>query len=398
MTTIKTDRVMLAALAVILACGLLAVYSASRAVSGENVFLKQVLWMAVGILVFRLGATLALRLVEDFAYIFLVAICLLLLLTVFFGGGPAGRWLIFGPLHVQPSEFAKIAIIVAAARAFADLKSRPRKYGVLLVFLGASPAILLTWLQPDLGTATAMVIILLMLTWWAGYGPDWIFLVVSPVFAALSSTKLVFWLVFTAVLVIILLRRKASIPVWLFILGGNTLIAVFTPMVWNLLHPYQQTRLTTFLNPAADPHGAGWTVIQSEVAIGSGGIWGQGYLQGAQKGLAFLPARHTDFIFSVWAEETGFAGSLLLLGAFALLAFRLLRAAKVSMSEFGSILAAGCACYFVVHVFINVGMTLGIMPVTGLPLVLVSYGGSQLLSAMFIAGLGMNVARNWREF
>lgn len=397
MTAAKTDRVMLAALAAILVCGLLAVYSASRAVPGESIFVKQVFWVAIGVLTFILGSSLALRLIEEFAYVFLAGVCLLLLLTVFLGGGPAGRWLILGPLRIQPSEFAKIAIIVAASRAFADLRARPRKYGVLLLFLGASPAILLTWLQPDLGTAAATVIILLMLTWWAGYGPDWIFLVVSPVFAALSSTRLAFWLVFTALLVIILLRRKASIPVWILMLGGNTLIAAFTPVVWNLLHPYQQARLTTFLNPAADPHGAGWNVIQSEVAAGSGGLWGQGYLMGAQKGLAFLPARHTDFIFSVWAEELGFFGSLLLLSAFGLLAFRLLRAARISMSPFRSTLAAGCACYFMVHLFINIGMTLGIMPVTGLPLVLVSYGGSHMLSAMFIAGLGMNVARNRRE-
>lgn len=397
MTVSRTDKVMLGALAAILVCGLLAVFSASRAVPGEQVFLKQSLWVVAGVFTFWLGTSLALRLVEEFAYVFLAFICLLLLLTVFVGGGPAGRWLILGPLRLQPSEFAKIAIVIAAARAFADLKARPRKYGVLLLFAGAAPAILLTWMQPDLGTAAAIVIILLLLTWWAGYGPDWIFLVVSPVVAALSSTNLMFWLIFTAVIVFILTRRKASIPVWLIILGGNTIIAAFTPVVWGLLHPYQQARLTTFLNPAADPHGAGWNVIQSEVAIGSGGLWGQGFLRGAQKGLAFLPARHTDFIFSVWAEELGFFGSLILLSAFGLFIFRLLRAARLSVSSFRSILAAGCACYFMVHLFINIGMTLGIMPVTGLPLVLISYGGSHMITAMFTAGLGMNVARNWRE-
>jgi rod shape determining protein RodA len=184
---------------------------------------------------------------------------------------------------------------------------------------------------------------------------------------------------------------------WLALLGGNSVVAAFTPVAWNLLRPYQQARLTTFLNPAADPHGAGWNVIQSEVAIGSGGLWGQGLFHGSQKGLAFLPARHTDFIFSVWAEEMGFAGALLLVGAFTVLILRMVRAARLSANSFRSLTAVGAACYFLVHLFVNAGMTLGIMPVTGIPLVLVSYGGSHMISAMFLAGLGMNVAVNWRE-
>lgn len=391
------DVPMALAIAAILLCGLLAVYSASRAVPGEPVFLKQLAWMVLGLGAMWLGSGLALRVVEDFAYLFLGVVSVLLILTVFLGGGPAGRWLIAGPVRIQPSEFAKLALMVTAARAFSELTARPRKFGVFLVFAGLSPAVLLVWLQPDLGTAAASVIILLLMTWWAGWGADWIFLLVSPIVAALSSTGLGWWLLFTLALVTILLRRKASFAAWLAILGGNTLIAAFTPLIWNLLRPYQQARLTTFLNPAADPHGAGWNVIQSEVAVGSGGMWGQGYLQGAQKGLAFLPARHTDFIFSVWAEETGFAGSIILLAAFGLLVYRLLRTARMSMSSFRSILAAGTACYFAVHLLVNVGMTLGIMPVTGLPLVMVSYGGSHMVVSMFLAGLGLNLARNRRE-
>jgi len=184
---------------------------------------------------------------------------------------------------------------------------------------------------------------------------------------------------------------------WVLILGGNSLVAAITPMAWNLLQPYQQSRLLTFLNPAADPHGAGWNIIQSEVAVGSGGVFGQGYLQGSQKELAFLPARHTDFAFSVWAEETGLAGSLLLLAAFLVLIWRITLAARKSVNPFNSLVASGIASYLAIHVFVNVGMTLGVMPVTGLPLPMMSYGGSQMMIVMFLLGLALNAGMYWRE-
>jgi len=255
----------------------------------------------------------------------------------------------------------------------------------------------LTAVQPDLGTAVAMFMIVLTMFIWAGYGPGWIFLLVSPVVAAVSSTSFPVWLVFTGVLAVILYRRKVTVPGWILILGGNSLVAALTPMGWNLLESYQRSRLLTFLNPAADPHGAGWNIIQSEVAVGSGGIMGQGYLQGAQKELAFLPARHTDFVFSVWAEETGLLGSLILLSAFLLLIWRVILAARKSVNPFNSLVASGVAAYLAIHVFVNVGMTLGIMPVTGLPLPLVSYGGSQMMVVMFLLGLALNAGMYWRE-
>ncbi|NLP05604.1 rod shape-determining protein RodA [Candidatus Fermentibacteria bacterium] len=394
----RMDILYIAALVVIVGIGLLSVFSASRAVTSEPVFPKQVAWVLAGSLGFLFTARVNLRVIEELAYMIYGAACLLLILTALIGSGPAGRWLAAGPLRFQASELAKVATIIAAARAFADLEARPRKYGHFLVFAGFVPAFLLTWAQPDLGTAAAMLLILLMMTWWAGYGPDWIFLLVSPVFAALSSMRLAYWAAFTAVLVLILIKRRAGLGIWVLILAGNTLVAALTPVAWGLLRPYQQERLSTFLNPSSDPQGAGWNVIQSEVAIGSGGLWGRGYLEGTQKGLAFLPARHTDFAFSVWAEETGFAGAMLLLAAFGVLLFRLLRAASRCASPFYSLLAAGTASYFAVHLAVNIGMTVGIMPVTGIPLVLVSYGGSQTAMALILAGLGLNAAVNWKVF
>ena len=185
---------------------------------------------------------------------------------------------------------------------------------------------------------------------------------------------------------------------WAAFMIGNTAVAALTPYAWNLLRPYQQARLITFLNPAADPHGAGWNIIQSEVAIGSGGLFGQGFLHGSQKGLAFLPARHTDFVFSVWAEEFGFAGSIFVLSAFFLIIWRVVMAGRKSVNPFNSILVSGIASYIAIHVILNVGMTLGIMPVTGLPLLLASFGGSHIIMALFLLGLALNVGMTWRIY
>jgi len=393
----RPDLVLLVAAAAILVMGLMTVFSAARVVAEQGIFGKQILWTAVGGLFFAAGTWISFRRLEEIAPFLHAAACLLLLVTLLIGTGPADRWLILGPLHLQASELAKASVILISAWWLSALRVKPRRFGELLVFLTILPAVAMTAVQPDLGTSIAMLLLVLSMFVWAGYGPGWIFLLVSPVVAAVSSTAFAAWLAFTAVLAVILRRRKVGIMTWVLILGGNSLVAAITPMAWNLLQPYQQSRLLTFLNPAADPHGAGWNIIQSEVAVGSGGVFGQGYLQGSQKELAFLPARHTDFAFSVWAEETGLAGSLLLLAAFLVLIWRITLAARKSVNPFNSLVASGIASYLAIHVFVNVGMTLGVMPVTGLPLPMMSYGGSQMMIVMFLLGLALNAGMYWRE-
>ena len=394
----KPDFVLLISIAFVLFAGLMAVYSASLAMVDRSIFSRQLLSTVVAIAAFLAGARISLRILDELAPVIFIAACLLLLITVFFGSGPAGRWLAIGPFRVQPSEIAKASLIILAARWLSSLKSRAGKYGEGYLLLVLSVAVILTWLQPDLGTAVSMCLIILGMFYWAGYGFGWIFLLISPLLAAVSSIGLFYWLLFTACLITVLYRRGASARMWTGFLVGNTLVAVVTPWAWNLLRPYQQARLTTFINASADPHGAGWNIIQSEVAVGSGGIFGQGFLQGAQKGLAFLPARHTDFIFPVWAEEFGFAGAILLLSAFFLIIWRVVRAGGKSLNPFNSLLASGIATYLAIHVILNIGMTVGIMPVTGLPLLIVSFGGSQLIMALFMLGLALNVGMTWRIY
>jgi rod shape determining protein RodA len=394
----RPDSILILSTAFLLAAGLIAVYSASGAMPDRTLFFRQLLSAAVGIAAFTAGTRISLRILDELAPVIFVATCILLVITIFFGSGPAGRWLSIGPLRIQPSEVAKVSMILLAARWLSSLRTRSGRYGEGVLLLVLSIAVVLTWLQPDLGTAVAMCIIVLGMFYWAGYGLSWIFLLVSPLLAAISSIGTGYWLLFTTVLVAVLIRRRASAAMWTGFLAGNTLIAAVTPWAWNLLRPYQQIRLTTFLNPSADPHGAGWNVIQSEVAVGSGGLFGQGFLQGAQKELAFLPARHTDFIFPVWAEEFGFVGALLLLAAFFVVIWRVVIAGRKSVNPFNSLLAAGTAAYLGIHVVLNIGMSIGIMPVTGLPLLLMSFGGSHLIMALFLLGLTVNVGMTWRIY
>lgn len=392
----KTDWLFVVSLSLLLFLGLLNIYSAVG--SQKSLFTHQLFFVLAGIVVFIGASVLPLRLLEEsvpFLYIFSL---ILLLLTIFFGSGPAGRWLQIGPLNIQASEIAKLSMIVLTARWLPALRRESVTGGIPLYLFTVGILTVLTLLQPDLGTAAVMMMIVLGMIYWAGFGFNWIFLFLSPLVAAISSIKFISWLIFTAILCAVLFRSDSKLRRWIFFLVMTSLIAAATPSAWNLLRPYQQARLTTFLSPEADPYGAGWNVIQSRVAIGSGGITGQGFLNGSQNELAFLPARHTDFVFSVWAEEWGFIGSLFLLALYAILAWRILDGARRSMNQFNSMLSSGTALFLIIHVVVNVGMTLGMMPVTGLPLPLVTYGGSHLITEMLLLGFSYNAIRNWRSY
>lgn len=391
----RLDLLMAGSLAVLLGIGLLSVYSAT---SGGDLFLRQVGVAAVGLMVLFLAFNFPLRVVEELSPLLYLPVALLLVLTILFGRGPAGRWLIVGPMNIQASEFAKTALIIISARWLPGMKSGSVKGSVPVFLAGAGLLVALTILQPDLGTGVAMGLIVLGMLYWAGFGFRWIFLFMSPLLAALSSIGFVWWLLFTVVLCSVLYSDRAPAWKWLLLTIGNTTVAALTPLAWNLMMPYQRSRLSTFLDPSRDPQGAGWNIIQSQVAVGSGQFYGQGFLRGTQKMLAYLPARHTDFIFSVYAEEFGFIGSVALLGLYSLLIWRMLLAARRSINPFNSLLASGVAIYFLIHVFVNIGMAVGIMPVTGLPLPLMTYGGSHIVTEMLMVGLALNAARNWRSW
>jgi rod shape determining protein RodA len=328
----------------------------------------------------------------------------LLLLTLFIGTGAgtaAGSksWLaIAGHRFGQPAELAKLAVILMLGRWLAGLREPPATLRDLIP-PGAIAGIpcFLVLKQPDLGSAIVFVAILFCMLYWAGTKPSLLLLAVSPMISLVLAVSTVAWGLWIAVLAGLLLWWRPYLWEGLAIMGLNVLGGVLALPFWNRLAPYQQNRLLAFLNPDVDPRAAGWHVIQSKVAVGSGGLLGKGFTLGTQKRLAFLPAQHTDFIFSVVGEELGFVGVLVALSLFALLLFVLLRIARKATDPFSSLCVFGIAGLLFTHIVENVGMTINLMPITGIPLPFFSYGGSFLLACSIGVGIALRVAWEARQ-
>ncbi|MBI4495416.1 MAG: rod shape-determining protein RodA [Deltaproteobacteria bacterium] len=335
--------------------GVLNIYSSTypHSGSGTPLYLKQIYWISFGLALAALIITLDYRTLVRYAYPFYFFCLLLLILVMIIGRTTSGsqRWLQLGFISFQPSEVSKIALILALARYFSENES-PRGYGfrdLMVPFLLLALPLLLVFKQPDLGTVGLLVLIFISLLAFAGLQP---------------------WKLFSLV-------------------AGGLAAA---PFLWAFLKEYQKTRLLTFLNPDLDPLKTGYHITQSKIAVGSGSIFGKGYLRGTQSQLHFLPEQHTDFVFSVWAEEWGFVGSFLLLFLLLLLISRGLKIASTSKDRTGSLLAVGFSAMLFWQTFINVGMVVGIVPVVGVPLPLLSYGGTAAVTALMGIGLLMSIS------
>jgi rod shape determining protein RodA len=335
--------------------GLLSVYSATYQPDTPAVnplVVRQAAWFAAGLVGMLAALTFDYRTIERYAYPLyaLTVVSLLLVPLLGVAGGGSRRWLRLGPVSVQPSEIMKLMLVVALARYFPRVAAPRgfvlRQLVVPLALFGVPGVAIL--LQPDLGTFAILGIVFVSVALVAGARP---------------------------------------LPFVGFGLAG---LAVF-PFVWGHLKAYQQQRILTFFNPESDPLGAGYHVIQSKIAVGSGGLWGKGFLRGTQNQLNFLPEEHTDFIFSVFAEEWGFVGAALLLTLYAALLLRGLVIASRARDGFGALVAAGVTAILFWQVVVNVGMTTGLLPVVGIPLPLLSYGGSSLATLLTGIGLMMNV-------
>jgi rod shape determining protein RodA len=358
----------------------------------------QLLWFVISILM--IPVVLRVRVgVLEWASQPAYAFALVLLLLVLFIGGGAGTaessrsWLSLGPLRLQPAEVAKIATVLMLARVLGEWREPPRTLwalwkpiAVVMVPMG------LVMLQPDLGSALAFISILIWCLYWAGTPATTIFFLVSPMFSLFLSIQPWVWGGYIVLLMVLLFYRNAFLSEKVSIFLVNAAAGAIALPLWDMLKPYQKNRFLVFLDPGIDPRGAGYNLIQSRVAIGSGGLWGKGYLDGSQKRLAFLPEQHTDFIFSVIGEELGFIGVLLVLVAFALVFWRLVRVAERSRDPFASLVPIGLFASWFTHVLINVGMTVGVMPVTGIPLPFISYGGSFLLVNMLAMAVVQRIA------
>jgi rod shape determining protein RodA len=336
--------------------GLLNVYSGTRVFSSSGIplFYRQLVWILLGAGVFFFFSFLGSGVIEEMAWRIFIAVVALLLVVLFVGKvrGGAQRWLSLGFFNFQPSELAKIALVLVLGSYFSEQYNYG---GIGLRDLLPAVAItlvpfLLVAMQPDLGTAG------------------------------------VFLLVLAAMMVIACVRGK----VFLF---AGVLGAAAAPGLWFLMKDYQKQRVLTFLDPGRDPLGAGYHVIQSKIAVGSGGFLGKGYLHGTQGSLRFLPEQHTDFAFAVFSEEWGFAGSVVLLLLFLALAYRMAYLASRSQDRFASFVCGGIASYFLAHILINIAMVCGLFPVVGIPLPFVSYGGSSMLTNMMALGILVNLSR-----
>jgi rod shape determining protein RodA len=361
-------------------------------------FDRQLQFFLAGVLLFIIFSRASYKyLTNKFTVWVLYIINLGLLVAVMITGHSAQgaqRWLAIGPITLQPSEIAKLIVIFTLAAWFGGRPIRTFfdifKAGAIILL----PAILV-FKQPDLGTSLTFGAIFLGMSFWAGATLLDLLVLASPIISLiLNAVNHIWWLAFTGILAIVLIAfwrrrdwnkyKRNFKHIRLFIILTVVLLnlgAGFArPHLWDLLKEYQQKRLTSFVNPYIDPRGSGYHILQSLIAIGGGGVTGAGLGKGNQSQGAFIPERHTDFIFAVIGEELGFKISVLIIVAYTVICLRGISIAlQCSKNPAGSSLAVGITCLFLFHVFLNIGMTMGIMPVAGVPLPFLSYGGTALI-------------------
>jgi len=367
---LRTSYLIILIVAILIAVlGILSIYSSTYQKEGklwQVIYKRQILWVFLGLVFFLIVSNLNYRRLWDWTY-FLYFLVLIFLLLVFILGVVrlgAQRWLKIAWFNFQPAEFAKLIIIIFLSRYFSrksvtDISLATGKFGIfrglILPFIFVAIPMGLIFEQPDLGSST---------------------------------------MVFSLFIAVLYLTRVKLRYVFIFLL----IIALPLPIFWQILRDYQKERLLVFLNPNIDPLGAGYTVIQSKIAIGSGGLWGKGWLTGTQSQLHFLPESHTDFIFATFAEEWGLFGSAVLLLLYYILIHQGILIAQRTHDNFGRLLAFGISLMLGIQIFINIAMNLGLAPVVGLPLPLMSYGGSSVLVTFVSLGILANIDKTRAVF
>jgi rod shape determining protein RodA len=423
----RIDYLLVVTVTILVFLGILMIYSSGfDPIDKVNngLFKKQLVWFIIGFVLMIAVSFVNYKWFGDYSLYIYIFILLLLILTTIFGHPIRNTkaWINFGFFSVQPSEFMKLGLVIILAK-YLELREREIKNlrELLIPSLLTIIPVVVIIMQPDFGTALVFVPILFAMLFVGG--ADVLHLVSIIVIAAialivpmvltyrewvgaessniildffkdvdllLTVSGILFVIALTAYILhfffIKKIYRKVYIPSIVLSLG-----LFFSIGIQNFLKAYQKKRILVFLNPDLDPYGSGYNVIQSKIAIGSGGFLGKGFLQGSQSQLGFLPEKTSDFIFSVVAEEWGFIGALVLIAFLAIIVFRGIQIAFESKDKFGALLASGIVALFFFHIFINIGMGLGIMPVTGLPLIFVSYGGSNLALSMISIGILINI-------
>lgn len=367
----------------------------------RHLYRTQLIWIILGSAVLYVVMIMPARFFYNYAYLIYAGTLLLLLLVLVKGHTSLGatRWFAIGPIKVQPSEFAKIGTMIMLARILSSTEiSFERITSLLLPALVVVVPLSLTLKQPDLGTSMVFGAMFVPMLFFSGLSLVETFFVISPLLSLILAFNTWLWAVFFILLFALLFKHSRHLLVTAGFLIVNFGIGIVLPIFWNRLHDYQKNRIISFINPQHDPFGAGYQVIQSQVAVGSGKIFGKGFLNGTQTRLSFLPEQHTDFIFSVLGEQFGFLGGLIVLGLFFALIMRLFLLASEYSNKFLNLITIGVASQLAFHVIINIAMTIGLMPVTGIPLPFLSYGGSFLLTCMILMGLAVSVPKKSAEY
>ncbi len=363
---------------------------------------RQLAWFIIGLIGAFAISRASVRMLEWMA-IPLYGLTILLLFSLLFIGTGAGTaegtrsWLAFGGLRIQPSELAKLTVVLMLGKMLAGMKAPPKTLVDLLkpAFIVGLPWVLIVGAK-DLGTSLVFVGIFFAMLFWSGISWRLLLLLASPIVSLILTFSTQIWGAWFLLLLALVIWYKPYLWEGVSVVAANVAMGVLAPLLWESLKPYQQNRFRVFLDPSIDPRRSGYHVIQSKIAIGSGGWFGQGFTEGSQKRLAFLPEQHTDFIFAVLGEELGFAGVTLALALFLILFYRIIRIAERANDSFSSLVAFGLLAGWFVHVLINVGMTLNLMPITGIPLPFFSYGGTFMLASWLAIGVLVRIAHEGR--
>lgn len=383
--------------------GLLAIYSSTinNTFAQEN-FQRQIVWGVFAFIIFFITYSLPTNVFKTLAIPGYIVSLLLLVAVLGIGRQISGSksWLVIGAVGFQPSELAKIATIIAIAAYLSRNSSNIDSFKDILftLIIGFTPVMLIL-LEPDMGTSIVFMGVILMMFFWKGISSFSLFVVLSPAFVAIASIFGTVYFIIAMLLVIALLitfKRNLFFSASIFAIGLAS--GFFADYVYHALSPHQQRRIQSFLDPNADPLGSGYNTIQAKVAIGSGGLLGKGFLSGNQTQLQFIPEQWTDFAFCVIGEEFGFIGSIIVISIFLILFLRILKLTFNTKDEFLSLVSIGILTVYLIHFIINLGMVVGILPVIGIPLPFISYGGSSLLVNLFMLGILANLYRTRKKY
>jgi rod shape determining protein RodA len=386
--------------------GMLMVYSAGQTEMPSfvsRVWKQQLIWFFISLFGAWAISHASIRMLEWLSWPLYAFSILLLILTLIIGTGAGTAastksWIAIGGVRLgQPAELAKLTVVLMLARVLASNREAPK---TLLELWKPALVVGVPWLlimaQPDLGTGIVFIGILFGMLFWFGIPWPLLILVASPAVSLILAFSTTVWGAWFLLLVALVIWYRPFLTEGVFLVVSNVAMGVLAPLLWERLQPYQQKRLLVFLDPTMDPRQSGYHVMQSKVAIGSGGVFGKGWLQGTQKELGFLPEQHTDFIFAVVGEELGFLGVLVAISLFLVLFLRVVRIAERANDSFSSLVAFGLLASWFMHVLVNIGMTLSLMPITGIPLPFFSYGGSFMLASWLAIGILVRIANEGR--